>query len=96
MIKNSKEMITAQGQINRDFLKGRILFNTKASSQFGKVLGFYKSTDDNKTQPNMRFFNVRILTTGEEKVWWLDKTNGELNENLHILKECDEEFLQRI
>lgn len=85
MIKNSKDMVskTNPNDVNRDFLKGKMLFNGSPRnkvSQFGIVKGFYISN-------GRRLFVVETLTDGKNTNWWLDLSNGKTNEYLYLIED---------
>lgn len=77
------------GELNKDFLKGKILFNGSSKvegSRFGRVIGFYIAKEENKTHKGKRFFIIEKLDTRERKNWWLDLKDG-LNKDLFLINE---------
>lgn len=88
MIKESLLMFN-NGEINKDFMKGKVLFNGSPrvkGCQFGKVIGFYKAGDDNKTHAGLRLFTVEILDSGDQVNWWYDLKDGRINEHLYVVR----------
>lgn len=88
MIKESLEMFK-NGEINNEYLKGKILFNASSKVQgchFGKVVGFYIGGPENKTHEGKRLFTVEKLDTKEQINWWLDLKDG-LNPNLFLIED---------
>lgn len=83
MIKEcKKEMYMKNGDVNRDYLKGQLMFNGSermSGCQFGIVKGFYISR-------GRRLFVVENITTGENTNWWYDLKDG-INKDLYIVKD---------
>jgi hypothetical protein len=88
MIKECNEMYV-NGELNKNFLKGRILYNTASKVEgcrFGKVVGFYMGKENNKTHKGKRLFVIEKIDNGERKNWWLDVAKG-INPNLFLIEE---------
>lgn len=77
------------GKVNNEFMKGEILFNGSPrvkGCQFGRVVGFYRASDDNKTHAGLRLFTVELLGSGDQVNWWYDLKDGKTNEHLYVVR----------
>lgn len=92
MIKECKEMYVdgiALNGINKDFLKGKKVFNGSSKVEgchFGIVKGFHIAGPENKTHAGLRFLVVETLDTKENRNWWIDLKDG-LNPDLYVIDE---------